>query len=130
MAKTPMKNNPFDPKQIKWALQNSGGSGLGGIFGAMSGMPWQQKRGNQWMTIDPGRQAVYPSGTTPNRGGGGAAAMSGDPTTGGDGPAVDPTKPAPLPGDKFKLNLIPEWWKEWYRTQGQNGGVPRVDGLL
>ena len=31
--------------------------------------------------------------------------------------------------DKFKLNLIPEWWKEWYRTQGQNGGVPRVDGF-
>ena len=62
----PKRYNPFDPKQIKWAIKNSGGSGAGGIFGAMSGMPWQQKRGNMWMTIDPRMQAVYPSGTTPS----------------------------------------------------------------
>ena len=67
MADTPApkRNNPFDPAQIKWALKNAGGSGLGGIFGASTGMPWQQKRGNMWMTIDPRMQAVYPSGTTP-----------------------------------------------------------------
>lgn len=52
------------------------------------------------------------------------------PTTGGDLPPVGTNKPAPLPGDQFKLNLIPEWWKEWYRTQGQNGAMPPVDGLL
>jgi hypothetical protein len=92
MAKTPMKNNPFDPKQIKWALNNAGGSGAGGIFGAMSGMPWQQKRGNMWMTIDPRMRAVYPSGTTPfGLGGYGGGDAGGN---GGGGPQIE--KP-PLP---------------------------------
>ncbi len=92
MAKTPMKNNPFDPKQIKWALNNAGGSGAGGIFGAMSGMPWQQKRGNLWMTIDPRMRAVYPSGTTPfGLGGYGGGDAGGN---GGGGPQIE--KP-PLP---------------------------------
>jgi hypothetical protein len=126
MPNTSGKYNPFDMKQLKWALQNSGGSGAGSIFGAMTGMPWQQKRGGQWMTIDPRRQSIYPSGTTPY-GRGGAAT----PTTGGEDPAYDPNDPnSPLPGDKFKKNLIPEWWKQWYRTQGQFGGMPPVDGLL
>lgn len=107
--------------QVNWALKNSRG-GMGGMA-AMMGMPFQQKTGGQWMTFDPRRQSVYPSGTTPSRG-------ASQPTTGGELPPVDPNKPAPLPGDKFKLNLIPEWWKEWYRTQGQNGGVPPVEGLL
>ena len=109
-------------QQVNFALKNSRG-GMGGMA-AMLGVPFQQKTGNQWMTIDPRSQSIYASGTTPYR------AAAGQPTTGGELPPVDPTKPAPLPGDKFKLNLIPEWWKEWYRTQGQNGGVPPVDGLL
>ena len=110
-------------QQVNWALKNSRG-GMGGMA-AMMGMPFQQKTGGQWMTFDPRRQSMYPSGTTPYR------PTAATPTTGGEDPAYDPNNPnSPLPGDKFKLNLIPEWWKEWYRTQGQNGGVPRVDGLL
>ena len=122
-----MPNNPKTgmsqiAQQVNWALKNSRG-GMGGMA-AMMGMPFQQKTGGQWMTFDPRRQSMYPSGTTPYR-------AAGQPTTGGEDPAYDPNNPnSPLPGDKFKLNLIPEWWKEWYRTQGQNGGVPRVDGLL
>ena len=122
----PKRYNPFDPKQIKWALQNSGGSGMGGMA-AMMGIPFQQKRGNMWMTIDPQRHSVYPSGTTPYYGPGSAGYGNGG--GGDDTPPTDPNNP-PLPADKYPKNMIPEWWKEWYRTSGQYGGVPPVDGLL
>ena len=99
-------------QQIKWAAQNSGGSGLAGMA-AMMGLPFQQKRGNQWMTIDPRMQSIYASGTTPYR-------AANQPKTGGELP----------PDDPFKNSSIGDWWKEWYRTQGQYGGVPPVKGLL
>ena len=114
MAKTPMRYNPFDTKQIKWALQNSGGSGAGGIFGAMSGMPWQQKRGNLWMTIDPGRQAVYPSGTTPPRGMGGGGPQIEDPAL----PPYDPNDPngdGSGNGGKFAWTF-PQYSQTWAFT--------------
>ena len=113
-------------KNIKWAARNSGGSGMG-VMAAMMGMPMQQKRGNMWMTIDPQRHSVYPSGTTPYYGPGSAGYGNGG--GGDDTPPTDPNNP-PLPADKYPKNMIPEWWKEWYRTQGQYGGVPPVDGLL
>ena len=90
----PKRYNPFDPKQIKWALQNSGGSGMGGMA-AMLGVPFQQKRGNMWMTIDPRMQAVYPSGTTPSGLSGYGGGMGGG-MAGGVGNPPQIEKP-PLP---------------------------------
>ena len=34
------------------------------------------------------------------------------------------------PNAKDPLAGMPEWYREWYRTQGQYGGVPPVAGLL
>ena len=90
------------------------------------GIPWQQRGpGGDWMTIDPVRQSIYPTGMVlpPLNSAANQQAGSEDQPT-------DPNAPPPLPGDKYKLNLTPEWWKEWYRTQGQYGGVPPVQGLL
>lgn len=42
---------------------------------------------------------------------------------GGAGGGTKPNSKDPLAG-------MPEWYREWYRTQGQYGGVPRVAGLL
>ena len=112
MAKTPMRYNPFDPKQIKWALQNSGGSGLGGLFGAATGMPWQQKRGGNWMTIDPGRQSVYLSGTTPPNGMGGGGPQIEDPAL----PPFDPNDPnGDGSGGKFAWTF-PQYSQSWAFT--------------
>ena len=91
----PKKNNPFDMKQINWAMRNAGGSGMGGIFGALTGIPWQQKRNGNWMTIDPGRRAVYPSGTTPSGlsgyGGGAGGGAGGGPEI--ENPPLPPFNP-------------------------------------
>jgi hypothetical protein len=107
-----MRYNPFDPKQIKWALQNAGGSGAGGIFGAMSGMPWQQKRGGNWMTIDPGRQSVYLSGTTPPNGMGGGGPQIEDPAL----PPFDPNDPyGDGSGGKFAWTF-PQYSQSWAFT--------------
>jgi hypothetical protein len=38
-------------------------------------------------------------------------------------PAKAATPPDPLEG-------MPDWYKEWYKTQGQYGGVPPVRGIL
>ena len=111
-------------QQVNWALKNSRG-GMGGMA-AMMGVPFQQKTGNQWMTFDPRSQSAYASGTTPTRGGGGAASTSSNPTTGGDGPAVDP---AAL-GKLGKVGGFPQWYIDWFNAQGKYGGVPQVSGLL
>ncbi len=89
MAKTPMKNSPFSGlmKQVDWGMKNSRG-GIGGMA-AMLGVPFQQKRGGNWMTIDPGRQSVYLSGTTPPNGMGGGGPQIEDPTL----PPFDPNDP-------------------------------------
>lgn len=119
-------------RNIKWAAKH-GGSPMAGVA-AIMGVPMQQKRRGQWMTINPTMHSIYPMGTTPywgpgssgygNYGGGGGGG-------GGDGGGGDdPNAPPPLPGDKYPKNMIPEWWKDWYRTQGQYGGVPPVEGLL
>jgi hypothetical protein len=31
---------------------------------------------------------------------------------------------------KDPLASMPQWYRDWYRTQGQHGGVPPVGGLL
>lgn len=116
-------------RNIKWAAKN-GGSPMAGIA-AILGVPMQQKRRGQWMTVDPMRHAIYPMGTTPYYGPGAAGYGSGNGNGGGgDDTPTDPNAPPPLPADKYPKNMIPEWWKDWYRTQGQYGGVPPVDGLL
>jgi hypothetical protein len=118
-------------QQVNWALKNSRG-GMGGMA-AMMGIPFQQKTGNQWMTIDPRSQSIYPSGTTPppaNRGGGPLADSDGtgdgDPATGGDEAAVDPAKL----GKMGKVGGFPQWYIDWFNAQGKYGGVPQVSGLL
>ena len=63
MADKPKTGMSQLAQQVNWALKNSRG-GIGGMA-AMLGVPFQQKRGGNWMTIDPRMQAVYPSGTTP-----------------------------------------------------------------
>lgn len=114
--------------RITWASKNSRGRSLGTLGPAMAlmGIPWQQREpGGDWMTIDPVRQSIFPTGMVlppPNSAANQQAGSEDQPT--------DPNAPPPLPGDKYKLNLTPEWWKEWYRTQGQYGGVPPVQGLL
>lgn len=115
-------------RNIKWAAKNGGNSPML-PFAALLGIPMQQRRGGQWMTIDPGRRSIYPMGTTPYYGPGADGYGGGD-GGGGDDTPTDPNAPPPLPADKYPKNMIPEWWKEWYRTQGQYGGVPPVDGLL
>jgi hypothetical protein len=84
-----MKNSPFSGlmKQVDWGMKNSRG-GIGGMA-AMLGVPFQQKRGGNWMTIDPGRQSVYLSGTTPPNGMGGGGPQIEDPTL----PPFDPNDP-------------------------------------
>jgi hypothetical protein len=84
-----MKNNPFSGliKQIDWGMKNSRG-GIGGMA-AMLGVPFQQKRGGNWMTIDPGRQSVYLSGTTPPNGMGGGGPQIEEPAL----PPFDPNDP-------------------------------------
>lgn len=59
------KTNRFDAitDRINWNMQNAGGSALGGMMG-LFGIPWQQKRGGQWMTINPNSQSIYLRGTT------------------------------------------------------------------
>lgn len=80
-------------QQVNWALQNSRG-GMGGMA-AMMGMPFQQKTGNQWMTINPRRQSIYPSGSTPFGLGGYGGGMGGGMADGvGSPPQIE--KP-PLP---------------------------------
>lgn len=118
-------------KNIKWAVKNGGGSSMA-PFAALLGIPMQQRRGGQWMTIDPARQSIYPMGATPYYGPSAAGNGNGNENNNGGGNPTqpDPNAPPPLPGDKFTKNLIPEWWKDWYRTQGQYGGVPPVEGLL
>ena len=110
-------------QQVNWALKNSRG-GMGGMA-AMMGVPFQQKTGNQWMTFDPRSQSAYASGTTPPP----MRAPATDPnapTTGGDGPAVDP---AAL-GKLGKVGGFPQWYIDWFNAQGKYGGVPQVSGLL
>lgn len=117
---------------IKWGVKNSHGK-IGGIGGmaAMLGVPYYHRDpGGDWMTYDPRRQAIYPMGATPYYGPSAAGNGNGNNNGGGDDTPTDPNAPPPLPGDKYKKNLIPEWWKDWYRTQGQYGGVPPVQGLL
>lgn len=112
-------------QNIKWAAANGGRNPAAAGMAAMLGIPmYHRYPGGDWMTIDPRRQAIYPMGMTPPQK---QAAVQ----TGGEDPAYDPNDPnSPLPGDKYKKNQIPEWWRQWYRTQGQYGGVPPVDGLL
>lgn len=89
MAKTPMKNSPFSGlmKQVDWGMKNSRG-GIGGMA-AMLGVPFQQKRGGNWMTIDPRSQSVYLSGTTPPNGISGGGPQIEDPAL----PPFDPNDP-------------------------------------
>jgi hypothetical protein len=125
--------------QIGFGMRNApmGRGGMGAVMGFM-GLPFRSKgngaaqgSGGQWMTVDPRNMTMYPGGFGGAGGGGGAGGNGGGGNGGGgDTPPTDPNAPPPLPGDKFGKNLIPEWWKEWYRTQGQYGGVPPVDGLL
>ena len=95
-------------QQIKWAAQNSGGSGMGGMA-AMLGVPFQQKRGNMWMTIDPRMQAVYPSGTTPY--GGGGSPQIEDPTL----PPYDPNDPNGDGSGKMEWKF-PQYSQTWAFT--------------
>lgn len=124
-------------KQIGFGMKNTpmGSGGMGALMGFM-GLPFLSKGagagkgsgGGPFMTVDPRTLSMWQGGFG-NRPPG--SNTTGEPTTGGEDPAYDPNNPnSPLPGDKYKLNMIPEWWKDWYRTQGQYGGVPPVDGLL
>ena len=74
-------------QQVNWALKNSRG-GMG-VMAAMMGIPFQQKTGGQWMTINPRMQSIYPSGTTPPSGMGGNNPQIEDPTL----PPYDPNDP-------------------------------------
>lgn len=114
MAKTPMKNSPFSGlmKQIDWGMKNSRG-GIGGMA-AMLGVPFQQKRGGNWMTIDPGRQSVYLSGTTPPNGMGGGGPQIEDPAL----PPFDPNDPngdGSGNGGKFAWTF-PQYSQSWAFT--------------
>jgi hypothetical protein len=110
--------------QVRWAAENSGGSGMAGMA-AMMGIPFQQKRGGQWMTIDPRLQAVYASGTTPPA----PAARPQAPATGGPGPTPNDAE-AKKRAEMAKAGLAP-WWVSWNRDEGQYGGVsPQPRGLL
>jgi hypothetical protein len=141
--KDPVEKRKLDTKQLKkrinFGMRNApmGRGGMGAVMGFM-GLPFRSKgngaaegSGGQWMTVDPRNMTMYPGGFGGAGGGGGAGGNGGGGNGGGgDTPPTDPNAPPPLPGDKFGKNLIPEWWKEWYRTSGQYGGVPPVDGLL
>ena len=114
MAKTPMKNSPFSGlmKQVDWGMKNSRG-GIGGMA-AMLGVPFQQKRGGNWMTIDPGRQSVYLSGTTPPNGMGGGGPQIEDPAL----PPFDPNDPngdGSGNGGKFAWTF-PQYSQSWAFT--------------
>ena len=115
--------------RITWAYKNPRGGSLGRTLGpamAMMGVPWQQRSpGGSWMTIDPVRQSIYPTGMVLP-----PANNAATPPAGSEDPPADPNAPPPLPGDKFTKNMIPDWWEDWYRTSGQYGGVPPVQGLL
>lgn len=108
--------------QIQWGMRNGGNNGMGAIA-AFMGMPFQRKQGGQWMTIDPRRQAIYQTGTTP-------PPMPQQKPTDTSGNGTNDPNAQTLPGDEFKRNLIPEYWRQWYLSQGQYGGVPPVQGLL
>jgi hypothetical protein len=114
MAKTPMKNSPFSGlmKQIDWGMKNSRG-GIGGMA-AMLGVPFQQKRGGNWMTIDPRSQSVYLSGTTPPNGMGGGGPQIEDPAL----PPFDPNDPngdGSGNGGKFAWTF-PQYSQSWAFT--------------
>ena len=99
-----------------------GGSGIPTAM-AWAGMPNMANRGPRYGGFGFGG---FGGLDALNRGGGGGGGGGGgnDP----DNPN-DPNNPG-LPGDKFGKNLIPQWWKDWYLSQGQYGGVPPVQGLL
>ena len=105
-----MKNGPFSDmiKQIDWGIRNSR-NGFGGMA-AMLGVPFQQKRNGDWMTIDPRSKSVYLSGTTPPRGMGGGGPQIEDPAL----PPLDPNGDGSGSG-KFAWTF-PQYSQSWAFT--------------
>ena len=96
-------------QQVNWALKNSR-SGMGGMA-AMMGIPFQQKTGGQWMTINPRMQSIYPSGTTPPSGMGGNNPQIEDPTL----PPYDPNDPNGDSSGKLAWQF-PQYSQTWAFT--------------
>lgn len=138
MASTPKSGSKgFNLDQMSKRVQY--GMDHGGPMGAMMGfmgLPYLSRGGGSDSAPHGSGpapfQKMWPGGTDPNMGGGGSGngqdpTLGGnDPTTGGNGPAVDPAKLGAL----GKVNGFPQWYIDWYNSQGKYGGVPQVSGLL
>ena len=106
--------------QIGWADRNSGGSAMGAMMGFM-GMPFNQKRGGQWMTVDPRNRSVMPMGTVM-------------PTAPKPQTNPNPNTPPQSEDEKKRAAMIaagltPEY-VDWYMSNGRFGGVSPVQGIL
>lgn len=108
-------------KQIQFGANKGGG--MGAQMGMM-GLPFFSRSGGAapWLRYDTRTQSVYGPGGV--GGGGGGTTPPNDPNN-----PSDPNDPG-FPGDKYKKNLIPDWWRQWYNEQGRYGGLPPVQGLL
>lgn len=117
-----MPNNPKTgmsqlAQQVNWALKNSRG-GMGGMA-AMMGVPFQQKTGGQWMTINPRMQSIYPSGTTPPSGMGGNNPQIEDPPL----PPYDPNDPNGDGSGKLAWQF-PQYSQTWAFTSPEPTPYP------
>lgn len=122
---------------LQLGLQNGGATGP---FMAFMGLPYYS-RGHGGLTSAWDQLNHQHSLVGPMFGAGGGPGTGGqDPgvnTPGGGNPPTLNKNPH-FPGDQYDGNLIPGWWKRWYMSQGQYGGVPpqphgpqaRVEGLI
>lgn len=124
-----------------WASKNSRGRSLGslGPMMAMMGIPWQQRApGGDWMTIDPGQRAIYPRGSVLPPAASSAAtsdtaasnATAARAANNGLLAAASEAPPPDTLGKLGKVDGFPQWYIDWYKSQGMYGGVPPVEGLL
>jgi hypothetical protein len=104
-----------------YANRNARGGGmLGGIMG-WAGLPGVRRNAYNFYG-NGGMGGGFSFGAAGNGGGGGG----GD---GGNDPSTDPNDPAAL-GKLGKVGGFPQWYIDWFNSQGKYGGVPPVQGLL
>lgn len=105
---------------MQYGWRAAGGDPMGAMMGFM-GMPFQNKQGGQWMTVNPATHSTYQTGTTNP-----VQARPSKPN-GNDPNLTDEEKKR---AELIKAGMTP-WYVDWLQTSGNFGGVPpKTPGLL
>lgn len=106
------------------AKQNARGGGVLSSVLDWSGIP--SMRRNAYNDFPSGGGVGFWGNNSGMYSGGGGGGGGGG---GNDDPSVDPNDPAAL-GKLGKVGGFPQWYIDWFKSQGVYGGVPPVQGLL